>query len=303
MEAQVHKIAKAGKKGVKEVRVLNAKDLQRLKMNLFYNVGKGADSQPRCVIVHYVGNPSKPKQVDIAFVGKGVTYDTGGLNLKPTGAMEDMYGDKGGACAVIGALKGTMELGLKKNIVFACGFAENAIGSSVYKPGDIIESMNGLHVEIGNTDAEGRLVMADTMTYVQQQFKPNRLINIATLTGACMMALGVETAGVFSEDDEMVRSLIDASKESFEAIWHLPITNEHKDGIKSRWADISNMGKSRMGGASTAAAFLQRFVDKGVQWAHLDIAGPAVRSTAKAPFCADQTGFGAALLLCWLRDL
>ena len=133
-------------------------------MNLFYNVGKGADSQPRCVMVHYVGNPSS-KEVDIAFVGKGVTFDTGGLNLKMV-MIEDMYGDKGGSCAVVGALKGTLELGMKKNIIFACGFAENAIGSSVYKPGDIIKGMNGLSVEIGNTDAEGRLVLADTFTYV-----------------------------------------------------------------------------------------------------------------------------------------
>ena len=134
-------------------------------MNLFYNVGKGAISQPRCVIVHYEGDPENKDDI-IALVGKGVTFDTGGHNLKPTGFMEDMYGDKGGSCAVLGALKGTLELGLKKNIVFACGFAENAIGSRAYKPGDVIKGMNGLSVEIGNTDAEGRLVLADTFTYV-----------------------------------------------------------------------------------------------------------------------------------------
>ena len=135
-------------------------------MNLFYNVGKAATSQPRCVMVHYEGNPSEPDNVDFALVGKGVTFDTGGLNLKPSGYMEDMYGDKGGACAVIGALKGVLELGSNKNIIFAVGLAENAIGSRAYKPGDIIKGMNGLSVEIGNTDAEGRLVLADTFTYV-----------------------------------------------------------------------------------------------------------------------------------------
>jgi len=135
-------------------------------MNMFYNVGKGAVSQPRCVMVHYEGDPENPDNIDVALVGKGVTFDTGGLNLKPTGYMEDMYGDKGGSCAVIGALQGTLELGIKKNIIFACGFAENAIGSAVFKPGDIIKAMNGLSVEIGNTDAEGRLVLGDTMTYV-----------------------------------------------------------------------------------------------------------------------------------------
>lgn len=151
---------------VKEVRVLDSDQLQELGMNLFYNVGKGADCPPRCVIVHYQGDPSRGDEIDFALVGKGVTFDTGGLNLKPTGFMEDMYGDKGGSCAVIGALKGTLELGSNKNIIFACGFAENAIGSSVYKPGDIIKGMKGLSVEIGNTDAEGRLVLADTFTYV-----------------------------------------------------------------------------------------------------------------------------------------
>lgn len=191
-------------------------------MNLFYNVGKGARSQPRCVMVHYQGNPDSD-EIDLALVGKGVTFDTGGLNLKPTGFMEEMYGDKGGSCAVIGALKGVLEMEVKKNIVFACGFAENAIGSGSYKPGDIIKGMNGLSVEIGNTDAEGRLVLADTMTYVQQEFKPKQLVDLATLTGACVVALGNETAGVFSNDDDILVELKEASDAAFEPIWHLPI--------------------------------------------------------------------------------
>jgi leucyl aminopeptidase len=165
MEERVHEVVK-GHDLVKEVRVLDAKQLQEQGMNLFWNVGKGADSQPRCVMVHYVGDASRPDEVDVAFIGKGVTYDTGGLNIKPTGYMELMYGDKGGSCAVIGALKGTLELKTKKNIIFACGFAENAIGAHCFKPGDILTSMKGLTVEIGNTDAEGRLVLADTFTYV-----------------------------------------------------------------------------------------------------------------------------------------
>lgn len=138
----------------------------------------------------------------MALVGKGLTYDTGGLNLKPTGSIEDMYQDKGGACAVMGALHGAFELGIRKNVVFAMGFAENAIGKEAYKPMDIITSMKGLTVEIGNTDAEGRLVLADTFTYVQKSFKPTRMVNLATLTGAIMVALGNETAGLFANDDE-----------------------------------------------------------------------------------------------------
>ena len=200
-------------------------------MNLFYNVGKGAISQPRCVIVSYQGDPSRPDEVDFALVGKGVTYDTGGLNLKGA-TMIDMYGDKGGSCAVIGALKGTLELGFKKNIVFACGFAENAIGNGAYKPGDIIKGMNGLSVEIGNTDAEGRLVLADTMTYVQNKFKPKQIVDVATLTGACVVALGNETAGLFSNDDGITKELIKAAEQSFEPVWHMPIQEEHKEAIK-----------------------------------------------------------------------
>lgn len=208
---------------VKEIRVLDAQQLQDLGMNLFYNVGKAATSPPRCVMVHYQGNPDEPDKIDLALIGKGVTYDTGGLNLKPTGFMEEMYGDKGGSCAVIGALKGTLELKFKKNIIFACGFAENAIGSKSYKPGDIIKAMNGLNVEIGNTDAEGRLVLGDTMTYVQREFKPKQMVDLATLTGACVVALGNDTAGLFSNDDEITKEIQEASKQAFEPVWHLPI--------------------------------------------------------------------------------
>lgn len=213
-----------------------------------------------------------------------------------------MYGDKGGSCAVIGALKGTLEHGYKQNIVFACGFAENAIGSEVYKPGDIIRAMNGLSVEINNTDAEGRLVMGDTFTYVQREFKPKQLIDLATLTGACIIALGNNTAGVFSDDLSLVDELKAASKQSFEPIWHMPITEEHQETIKGKYGDIMNTGSTRMGGASHAAAFLKRFVEGDTKWAHLDIAGPAMGKGAIAPVCSDQTGFGAALLLNFIKN-
>ena len=270
-------------------------------MNLFHAVGQGAKCPPRCVIVKYKGNPNSD-EIETAFIGKGITYDTGGLNIKPTGAMEDMYGDKGGSCAVIGALKGTIELGLKKNLVFACAFAENAIGSGSYKPSDIIKAMNGLHVEIGNTDAEGRLVLADTFTYVQKNYSPKRIVDLATLTGAVRIAIGGETAGLFSNDKSLVREIEDAGETSFEPVWHLPITEEHNNKIKGAYGDISNLGSPpRFGGACTAAAFLQKFVEKGVNWAHIDIAGPAMATSAKPPVCADQTGFGAALLLNYLK--
>jgi leucyl aminopeptidase len=165
MEEEVRKLVK-DQASIKDFRIIKGQQLVDLGMNLFHNVGKGATSEPRCVTILYQGNPES-KDIDIAFVGKGLTFDTGGLNLKPTGSIEDMYYDKAGACAVMGALKGALELGIKKNVVFAMGFAENAIDNKSYKPMDIIKSMKGITVEIGNTDAEGRLVLADTLTYVQ----------------------------------------------------------------------------------------------------------------------------------------
>ena len=297
MEKQMRELVeKANCKQVKEVRCLMAKDLRGLGMDLFYSVGKAAESEPRCVMVNYQGNPDSD-EIELALVGKGVTYDTGGLNLKPTGYMEDMFGDKGGACAVLGALHGTLELQPKKNIVFAIGLAENAIDSKSYKPGDIIKSMKGYTVEIGNTDAEGRLVLADTFTYVQKEFKPKQMINLATLTGACMVALGGDTAGLFSNDDSLSENLVKSGQRTFEPLWRLPIMDEHREAMKGKQSDLNNSGTKRYGGASQAAAFLEKFVEKDVKWAHLDIAGPAMRTAAKPPSCVNSTGFGAQLLL------
>ena len=265
-------------------------------MNCFHAVGQAAVEEPRCVMVHYRGNPDK-EEIDLALVGKGVTFDTGGLNLKPTGFMEDMFGDKNGACAVLGALHGALELRPKKNIVFAVGLAENAIDSKSYKPGDILTSMKGLTVEIGNTDAEGRLVLCDTMTYVQKEFKPKQMIDLATLTGAVKVALGDETAGLFSNCDKMSAKLLESSETTFEPLWRLPIMKEHRESMKATHADLGNKGKTPYGGASQAAAFLERFVEKDTKWAHLDIAGPAMAKAAKPPMCANGTGFGVNLLL------
>ena len=169
MEQKIRELVQ-GRDNVKELRVIKGQELKDLGMNLFYEVGKGAVSQPRYVMVHYEGDPEDAERIDVALVGKGLTFDTGGLNLKPTRFIEDMHLDKGGACAVMGALHGTLELKPKKNVVFVMALAENAIGKEVYKPGDIIKSLKGLTVEVGNTDAEGRLVLADAITYTCQQF-------------------------------------------------------------------------------------------------------------------------------------
>jgi leucyl aminopeptidase len=201
---------------------------------------------------------------------------------------------------VLGALQAAIELGLKKNVVFAMGFAENSIDSKSYKPSDILISKKGLTVEIGNTDAEGRLVLADTFTYVQDTYKPKQLIDLATLTGAIMVALGNETAGLFSNDEEFALEIKKTSEEVFEKTWHMPITEEARENIKGSVGDITNSGKSRWGGSSKAAAFLERFIDKDVKWVHLDIAGAAGVQGAKAPICADANGFGTQTLINYL---
>ena len=299
MTEQARKIAATAPNGlIREVRVVKGKELEANGMNLFYNVGKGASDPPAGVFIHYQGRPEDPETVDLGIVGKGVTYDTGGLNIKVQ-MMELMYGDKGGSCAVLGALQGCIDLQLKKNVVFACGFAENAIGPDAYKPNDILTAMNGLTVEIGNTDAEGRLVMADTLTYVQRNFKPKKMCDIATLTGACVVSLGKSTGGIFTTDKEIRNQWKAASADSFEAMWPMPINDEFREATKGKYgADLSNMGNCPWGGASHAAAFLEFFTEDERPWAHLDIAGPGVFFDSSEP---DAPGFGARLLLSYIH--
>lgn len=304
MEEQVREMVanhpdEEGRKLVKEVRVLQMDDLKENNMGLFIGVGQGATHLPRCVIVHYQGNPDSDK-VDVAMVGKGIVFDSGGLNIKALGGIELMYGDKNGACAVIGALHGVLSLKPKKNLVFAAGLAENACGSRSYHPGDILTSMKGLTVAISNTDAEGRLVLADTMTYVQRNFKPERLIDLATLTGACMVALGDDTAGCFTNNKEFCRDLLKSSKATMEPIWHMPIKPEHRQKMKGTNSDLDNLGTGKTGGACKAAAFLENFVEEDTKWCHLDIAGPALKGGAKAPDYSLGNGFGVRLLLNYL---
>lgn len=207
--------------------------------------------------------------------------------------MDHMHGDKGGACACIAAVQGICELKIKKNVIISCAFAENAIGSGAYKPGDIIKAKNGLAVNIGNTDAEGRLVMADSMTYVQEKFDPKKVMYIATLTGGCIVALGLDTAGLFSTDDKFADDILSASKKCHEPFWRLPVNDEFREKIKSSklaW-DITNNSGSAWGGAAQAACFLECFIEKDRPWAHLDIAGPSIGLTD------DCTGFGAQTLI------
>jgi leucyl aminopeptidase len=300
MEERIREIID-GQKHISEVTMIKGEELQKEGMGLFYAVGKAATSAPRMITVHYKGDPTSD-QTHYAIVGKGLTYDTGGLNLKPTGSMEDMHMDKGGAVAAMGALKGALEMQLPVNVAFSFAIAENAIDAKAYKPGDILTSLKGYTVSVGNTDAEGRLVLADTMTWTQRKYKPKYMVDLATLTGACLVALGQSTAGLFTNNEEFLKNYKLAGDSVYEDHWHLPINEEHSEIMKADIANLDNSGAGRYGGASTAAAFLQNFVEKDTKWIHCDLAGPAYLKKPFFPMPSHGTGFGVQTLLKLLRD-
>lgn len=300
MEERIREIA-GDCTSVKEIHMIKGEELHAQGLNMFYAVGKAATSAPRLITVHYKGNPNK-EETDFAIVGKGLTFDSGGLDLKPSPYMLDMYCDKAGSVATLGALKGAIELKLPVNVAFAFGIAENAIDSKSYKPGDILKSLKGITAEIGNTDAEGRLVLGDTMTFTQRRYKPKYMVDLATLTGAIVVSLGESTAGLFTNDEEFMKTVKKAGDTVFESYWPMPINQEHRDSIKGDVANISNTGKTRYGGSSTAAAFLENFVEKDVKWVHCDIAGPAYLKKPFNPMPSHGTGFGIQTLLRLLKD-
>ncbi|MFP4402226.1 MAG: leucyl aminopeptidase family protein [Candidatus Nanoarchaeia archaeon] len=267
------------------------------RMNLVYQVGKSAQIPPRVIYCEYRGNPNSNSYISL--VGKGLTYDTGGLNLKPTGGIEDMKLDMGGAATTLSAFRALVEMKVKKNIVLILGCCENSIDSLSYKPGDVFFSRNGLSVEITNTDGEGRLVLADCIDFIQEKYQPTHIIDCATLTGACMVALGKEAFAIFSNDNVFARKVYSSSTMSQELAWRLPIFEEHREVLKSNIANCSNVGSGaqrRLGGASSAAAFLEKFVKEGVKWVHLDIAGASFNSKSGA------TGAGVKTLIHYVKN-
>ena len=274
-------------------------------------VGKGSSTKPRFIHIKY--KPKKEAKKKIAFVGKGLTFDSGGLNIKPEQFMKTMKMDKAGACAVLGIFKALGEfqkLGKAPENIEIHGFigaAENMPDGNSYRPDDVIRMRNGKTVEVGNTDAEGRITLGDVLTYASEQ-KPDRIIDMATLTGACVVALGEYTAGIFGNEQEFIDQYLEQSKASGERMWQLPLDDELlREEIKSDIADISNLGKSRYGGAITAAMFLQEFIGekdgKQIPWIHIDIAGPA---WAKKPYLwhpqSGGTGFGVRTALYYLFE-
>lgn len=280
--------------------ILDKKRLEKEKLGLLLAVSRGSQNDPALIIIEYKGN-AKSKDVT-ALVGKGVTYDTGGLNLKPTGSMETMKCDMGGAAAVLGAMYAAMKLKLPVNLVGVIPTTENSIDRHSYKPGDVYTSYSGKTVEIGNTDAEGRLILADAISYAIKHYEPTRMIDLATLTGAIEIALGNEASGLFSNDQKLADRLIKAGDATYERVWQMPMYEEYREYLKSDIADIKNIG-GRPGGSITAAKFLEEFVGKKTPWAHLDIASTAFHSEVKRYHPKYATGIGVRLLVEFLRSL
>lgn len=280
--------------------VFDRKQIEKEKMGLFAAVARGATTEPAFILIEYKGLPHSKEWTGL--VGKGITFDTGGLNLKPTGSIENMRDDMSGAAAVLGTIRAAASLKLKINILGVIASTENAIGPDSYKPGDVYVSRSGITVEIANTDAEGRLVLADALTYAQDKYELTRVIDLATLTGAMVIALGDETTGLFSNNDKLADELLEAGEATYERVWRLPLFSEYKDLIKSKVADIKNSG-GRPGGAITAALFLERFIKNDLPWAHLDIAGTAFPSELKPYHPISATGVGVRLLIEFLEKL
>ncbi|MEM0924543.1 MAG: leucyl aminopeptidase [Planctomycetota bacterium] len=261
-------------------------------------VGAGSVRPPRLLILRHQGGPAS--EPPVAIVGKGVTFDSGGLSIKPSDGMVDMKCDMGGAATVIGVMHAVAKLGLKKNVIGLCGMAENMVSGSSYKLGDVIETRSGKTIEILNTDAEGRVVLADTLNVAIEQ-KPSKMVDLATLTGACMVALGNEVTGVMSNSQGVCDEVLSAARKEGEPAWQLPMFELYDEKVKSKVADIKNIGEGRWGGAITAAKFLENFVGD-TPWVHLDIAGPAFADSPKPHRDAGATGVMVRTLIRWLES-
>ncbi len=276
--------------------ILGEKEMRDLGMGAMLGVGQGSAKESKLVVMKYDGAESNQKPV--CFVGKGVTFDTGGISLKPSAGMGDMKYDMGGSAAVVGAMNALALRKAKINAVGIVGLVENMPGSNAQRPGDIVTSMSGQTIEVLNTDAEGRLVLCDCITYLQNHFDPDCVIDLATLTGAILVALANTYAGCFSNDDDLANKLIASGENVNEPLWRMPLHEDFDAMLKSPVADMANIGGERgMAGSSTAAHFIGRFIKDGVKWAHLDIAGTAWDKTGKRSTCpVGGVGFGVKLL-------
>ncbi|RVU38484.1 leucyl aminopeptidase [Hwanghaeella grinnelliae] len=296
-ESFAEEAAKLAEIGI-TVEILNEKKMEKLGMHSLLGVGLGSARESRLVVMHWNGAASNSRPV--AFVGKGVTFDTGGISLKPGPGMEDMKWDMGGAGVVTGLMKALALRKAKVNVIGVLGLVENMPDGAAQRPGDIVTSMSGQTIEIHNTDAEGRLVLADALWYTQDKYKPRLMIDLATLTGAIIIALGHEYAGFFSNDDDISAMLSAAGEATGEKVWRLPLAEAYDNQLKTDGADMKNIG-GRAAGSITAAQFLQRFVNK-VPWAHLDIAGVTWSSKDAPTVPKGATAFGVRLLDKFVAD-
>ncbi len=284
-----------------DVEIFDEKKMQKLGMGALLAVGQGSDNASRMVIMRWRGDKENT-DAPIAFIGKGVTFDTGGISLKPGAGMEEMKMDMGGSAAVVGLMK---SLALRKssvNVVAAVGLVENMPSARAYRPADIITSYSGKTIEVLNTDAEGRLVLADVLSYVQDIYKPSLIIDLATLTGAILVALGHEYCGTFVNDDELWSQMDSAGAGVGEKLWRMPLDEVWKKDVEGNITDVQNMSKSKGAGSCTAAGFLSHFIDEGVKWAHMDIAGTAWIKVDKDITPKYGTGFGVRVLDRFIAD-
>ena len=293
------RIKSLSKLGLK-INIYNDQKLKKLGMNTLLGVGQGSIRGSYLVTIEWNGlkNNSRP----LAFVGKGVCFDTGGISLKPAKFMEDMTYDMAGSAVVVGLMKSLALRKAKINVVGVVGLVENMPGGNAQRPGDIVKSYSGKTVEILNTDAEGRLVLADALTYTEKKFKPKFIVDLATLTGAIIVALGSEYAGLFSNDDNLSKQLIDAGENVEEKVWRMPLNKSYDKLIDSKNADMQNINYVGGAGSTTAAQFLQRFILNKTPWAHLDIAGMAFSKYGGALNSGGATGYGVRLLNKLIED-
>ena len=296
----VEEILKLKKIGL-QIEVLNEKKMKSLGMNALLGVGQGSSNESYMVIMKWNGNKSS-KEKPLAFVGKGVCFDTGGISLKPAKFMEDMKYDMGGAGTVTGLMKTLALRKAKVNAVGVVGLVENMADGNAQRPGDVVKSYSGQSIEILNTDAEGRLVLADAIAYTEDKFKPKFIINLATLTGAIVVALGNEYAGLFSNDDKLANQIQEVSLKDNEKAWRLPLNENFNKLMDSKIADMQNINYSGGAGSITAAQFLQRFIRNNTPWAHLDIAGMAWTKKNAEVTPEGATGYGVKLLNRLVRE-
>ncbi len=293
------RLIKLKKIGLK-VKVYNEKKLKKLGCNALLGVGQGSIRGSYLVTMEWKGKKSSSKP--LAFVGKGVCFDTGGISLKPARFMEDMTYDMAGSAVVVGLMKTLALRKAKINAVGVVGLVENMPGGNAQRPGDIVKSFSGKTIEVLNTDAEGRLVLADALTYTEKKFKPSLIVDLATLTGAIIVCLGSEYAGLFSNDDKLSKQIYEAGEKVQEKVWRLPLHKNYDKLMDSKIADMQNINYVGGAGSTTAAQFLQRFIINKTPWAHLDIAGMAFSKYAGALNSGGATGYGVRLLNKFIED-